>query len=99
MKTYSAGTYLKISLDAGYGGMSTYYYVLLGSDHTEEELNDTCWQEAKQWAEMYGIYPTSEYSEEEISEDEEDSYSDNIEGYFEVASEEDAKNEGFEVWG
>lgn len=38
------------------------------------------WEMAKNNAESYGIYPRSEYSDDEIPEDEEDNYSDNIEG-------------------
>lgn len=97
MKTYSAGTYIKVMLEAGFAGMDTYSYALLKRDFTEDELNETAYQMAKNHAEMYGIYPENEYSHLEIEEDP-DSYSDNIEGWFEVASEEDAKDEGFDEW-
>lgn len=38
------------------------------------------WEMAKNNAESYGIYPRSEYEDDEIPEDEEDNFSDNIEG-------------------
>lgn len=99
MKIYPAGTYLKISLSTGFAGMDTYFYVKLDSEYTEDILNDVCWEEAVQHAESYGVYPISEYSDEEMNEDEEDCYTDNIEGYFEVVTEEEAEEEGFTVWG
>ena len=46
---------------------------------TEDELYDLAWECARHNAETYGIYPASEYDEEDIEQDPE-SYSDNIEG-------------------
>lgn len=98
MKIYPSGTYIKVNLDAGFAGTDTYFYVLLKRDFTEDELNDTMWDIAKNHAEMYGVYPEEEYTEEEIAENP-DSYSHNIEGYFEVVEKENVDEaDGLEEW-
>lgn len=75
-----------ISLDAGFCGTDLKEGWEVPDDISEDELNDLCWQRAKDHAEMYGIYPRCEYEDcEDISDEELDSddYSDNIEGSWE----------------
>lgn len=63
--------------------------VEFSDDVTTEELDQYAWLSALDNAETYGIYPT-EYASEDVMdengnilEDYEDSYSDNIEGFWE----------------
>ena len=82
------GTIIVIRCSTGYCGMDSEEYFRLSQDYSEEELEDIASQLALDNAGMYGIYPESEYSEDE----EEDSYYDgsDIYGYWEISSEEDA---------
>ena len=87
-----AGTKIIVSMDAGFAGTDAHEGYILSSDVTRQELEDFAWQRGVDHAEMYGIYPRSERGEEDIDEDSEDSYSDNIEGWWELYDAE--KHEG-----
>lgn len=88
MKTIPKGTVIRIKCDTGYCGMDSEEYYKLASDYTEDELDRIAWQEGLNNAEMYGIYPDSEEDDDYDSP-----YSgSNIDGYWEVVSEEDLKD-------
>lgn len=69
-------------MDAGQAGTDAWEFYEVPDDVTDNQLSEFAWERAKDHAEMYGIYPTEHYTEEEIEEDQE-SYSDNIEGWYE----------------
>ena len=69
-------------MDAGIAGTDEYEFWIVPVTATEKELNDFAWERATNHADMYGIYPASEYAYEDIEADP-DSYSHNIEGYVE----------------
>jgi hypothetical protein len=71
-----------VGMNAGFAGTDAYEFYIVPADITEEELQDFAWQRGVEHAEMYGIYPESEYDEEEVQADPE-SYSDNIDGWYE----------------
>lgn len=71
-----------IGMDAGFAGTDAWEFYEVPVSITDEELNQFAWERAKDHAEMYGVYPREEYVGEEDYEDD-DSYSDNIEGWFE----------------
>ena len=73
-----------VHCDTGSCGTESHDFYIVPDTWTENELQDFCWQCAVENAEMYGIYPTSNCSEEFEEEIEGDEYSDNIEGYYEV---------------
>jgi hypothetical protein len=72
-----------ISLDAGMAGTDSYEFWEVPETATDDELNELCWERAKDHAEMYGIYPRDEYLDTEDYDDDDESYSINIEGSFE----------------
>jgi hypothetical protein len=71
------------TLATGFCGMDGYSVEEFDDDVTDAELNDNAQQLALSNAEMYGVYPSGSelenYDEEEIDDN---SYSDNIEGYW-----------------
>jgi hypothetical protein len=69
-------------LHTGYCGMDAHEFWEVSSTATDEELGQLCWERAKDHAEMYGIYPYEEYSEEPDFDEYDESYSHNIEGSF-----------------
>lgn len=73
--------------NAGMSGTDTAELVEFPDDVTDEELDTYAWEGALQWAESYGVYPES-YRLDDEEEDEDrwldDTYSDNIDGYWEV---------------
>ena len=81
---------------AGQAGTDAHEAFAYPDDVTEETLNEEAWQFGIDNAEMYGIYNANEYTEEEIAEDEE-SYSDNIEGWWEEYD--PKKHDGFKAGG
>ena len=102
-KTIPAGTKIVINTFASTGADSCTAYILT-QDYTEEDLGDIAWQEGVQYAESYGIYPMSDLesmSEAEIEEMEEDgsidSYSDSIEGWWELYDSD--KHDGHLIYG
>lgn len=71
--------------DAGFVGTNTAELVEFEDDITNDELDRYAWEGAVQWAEHYGVYPESDRDlNGETDEEFDDSYSDNIEGYWEV---------------
>lgn len=73
-------------LDAGCAGTDSAEFWLVPVTATQAEMDDLAWERALNHAEMYGIYPESECPDDWDEEEENmgsDSYSDNIEGYFE----------------
>ena len=73
---------LVLHLDAGIAGTDTAEAYLVPDDVTENELDDFAWERAIDHAQSFGMYPESERPED-CDEDEKDSYTDNIEGWFE----------------
>jgi predicted PolB exonuclease-like 3'-5' exonuclease len=75
--------YFKYS--TGYCGMDSAEVAEFPDNVTEEELNTYAYEGALNNAEAYGIYPTQDYFVDNDEEDDDggDSYSDNIEGYWE----------------
>lgn len=70
--------------NAGFAGTHTAELVEFPDDVTDEELDTYAWEGAVSWAESFGVYP--EYDRElngELDEQFDDSYSDNIDGYWE----------------
>lgn len=53
-------------------------------DHTQEELDDVVWQMALDHADSYGYYPVEWAPDVFEDEEEEDQYTDNIEGWAEL---------------
>lgn len=75
-----------IGMDAGFAGTDAWEFYEVPDGVTEEEMSEYAWQRGVQHAEMYGVYPRCEYEgDPEIDEEEldSDSYSDNIEGWWE----------------
>lgn len=72
---------IAIGMDAGCAGTDAWEFYLVPASVTDDQLSDFAWQCGKNHAEMYGIYPRDEY--EDIEDNDEDSYSDNIEGWWE----------------
>ena len=72
-----------IYLHTGYCGMDSYEFWEVPPTATDDELYELCWQRAKDHAEMYGIYPREEYVDTEDFDEDDESYSDGIEGSFE----------------
>ncbi len=99
MEKYKAGTKFVVHVDAGICGTDSTEFYILSDDMTEDELNDYAWECATNHAESYGIYPASEYCDEETDEQDQnsDSYSENIEGYFELYDSE--KHDGKSIGG
>lgn len=75
------------SLSTGYCGMDAHDFVVFPSDVTEDQLDEEAWERAVQHADSYGIYPISDKPEDFDADDydslDDDSYTDNIEGYWE----------------
>jgi hypothetical protein len=69
-------------MSAGMAGTDAYEFWIVSTSMTETELGDFAWQCGVDHADSYGIYPQCEYSDEEVDADPE-SYSDNIEGWYE----------------
>ena len=78
-KIIKAGTKIVIKTFASVGAEDCTAYIL-ESDYTESELEDIAWQEGVQYAESYGIYPPHD----DIEDDDENEYSEDIEGYWEL---------------
>ena len=82
-KVITAGTRIVLMGDAGMAGTDTAEFFILKHDMKESELSDEAWAFAKDHAESYGRYPAGEYTEEEVEADP-DSYTENIEGWYEI---------------
>jgi hypothetical protein len=86
-----------IGLDAGMVGTDSYEFWEVPDTATDDELYELCWERAKNHAEMYGIYPREEYAATEDFDEDEESYSDSIEGWFEDYN--PSKHDGHRVGG
>lgn len=84
-------------LHTGYCGMDSWEFWEVPETATDDELHDLAWQAAKANAEMYGIYPREEYLDESDFDEDDDQYSDGIEGSFEDYDPE--KHDGHTVGG
>ena len=67
-------------LHTGYCGMDAWEFWEVPEDATDDELDDLAWERAKDNAESYGIYPREEYANMADDFEDDESYSDNIEG-------------------
>jgi len=67
------------------GTVGTEYAQLLEmpDDHTQEQLDKEVWRMALDHAEMYGYYPIEDAPDAFEDEEDEDQYTDNIEGWAE----------------
>ena len=87
-----------LHLDAGFACMDAAEFWKIPVNISENELSNLAWERALDHAEMYGIYPENcrpdDWDEEEEGGD---SYTDNIEGYFEDYDPE--KHDGLRVGG
>lgn len=70
-------------MDAGVAGTDAWEFYEVPVTVSEQELADFAWERAKDHAEMYGIYPREDYVDTEDYDEDDDSYSDNIEGWVE----------------
>jgi hypothetical protein len=75
-----------IGMDAGMAGTDSWAFWLVPDDVSDDELSDFAWELARDHAEMYGIYPREEYADTEDFDEDDESYSDSIEGWWEVYS-------------
>ena len=85
-----------IGMDAGFAGTDAWEFYEVAEDITDSMLDIFAYECGLSHAEMYGIYPCDEYSDEEIEQDP-DSYSDNIEGWWEEYDPE--KHDGHTIGG
>ena len=84
-----------IGLDAGMAGTDSYEFWEVPETATDDELYQLCWERAKNHAEMYGIYPREEYVDTEDFDEDDESYSEGIEGWFEDYN--PGKHDGYRV--
>lgn len=70
----------------GFAGTNTADLVEFPDDITDAELDQYAWEGAVQWAESYGVYPECYRPDDEEDDDSwlDDTYSDSIDGYWEV---------------
>ena len=87
-----------LHLDAGVAGMNDAEFWKIPVNISENDLSNLAWERALDHAEMYRIYPENcrpeDFDEEDAGYE---SYSDNIEGYFEDYDPE--KHDGLRVGG
>ena len=86
-KVIKVGTKIVVGVDAGFAGTDSMTAYILTQDYTEDQLSDIAWQEGLQHAEMYGVYPRDQMSDDE--EDDGESYSDNIDGWWALYDEDE----------
>lgn len=70
-------------MDAGIVGTDGYEFWIVPPSMTDQELDAFAWQCGSDHAEMYGIYPRSEYQNTEDFDEDDESYSEDIEGSWE----------------
>jgi hypothetical protein len=68
----------------GFAGCDGYDFIEYDYKPSDDELNETAWELAKDHAESYGYYPRYEYENEEDFDEEDEHYIDGIEGWWEV---------------
>jgi hypothetical protein len=86
-----------IGMDAGMVGTDSWEFWIVPESMTDDELYELCWERARNHAEMYGIYPREEYVDTEDFDEDDESYSDSIEGWFEDYNPD--KHDGYRVGG
>ena len=86
-----------IGMDAGCAGTDAWEFYLVPDDVSDDELSDFAWQRGKDHAESYGIYPRDEYVDTEEFDEDDECYSDNIEGWWEPYDHE--KHDGHSIGG
>jgi hypothetical protein len=72
-----------IGMNAGFVGTDAWEFYEVPVTITDGELNVFVWQRAKDHAESYGVYPREEYADTEDYDEDSESYSDNIGGWYE----------------
>ena len=73
-----------LHLNAGFAGTDATEFWKIPTNAMQNEIDALAWERALDNAEMYGIYPESDRPDDwDEEEDGGDSYSDNIDGYFE----------------
>ena len=82
-KLIPAGTKIVIGMSAGMCGTDAMEAYTLEFDILEKELEDFAWQSGLDHASNYGVYPMSD----DIYDDDDSEYSDNIEGWWEIYDE------------
>jgi hypothetical protein len=91
-----------LRLECGIGTDTAEFY-LVPDEIDQEQLDDYAWEKALANADTYGIYPESDRPEEDEDDEDapdswtSDTYSDDIEGWWEVYDEE--KHDGLRVGG
>lgn len=81
------GTKIVIGMYAGTAGTDAMEAYELTCDYTENELANIAWERGIEHADMYGVYPMSDLdgmSDDDLEEIDENDYSDNIEGWWEI---------------
>ena len=73
-----------IGMNAGFAGTDAWEFWLIPATVSADELNQFAWECAKNNAEMYGIYPREEYEDGEGFDEDDESYSDDIESWWET---------------
>lgn len=74
---------IAIGMDAGMAGTDEWEFYLVPDSVTDDQLSEFAWERGKNHAEMYGIYPREEYADTEDFDEDDESYSDGIEGWWE----------------
>jgi len=72
-----------IGMHAGLAGTNAWEFWEVPESMTDNELSDMAWQCGKEHAEMYGIYPLHEYQDLPDFDENDEAYSDGIEGWWE----------------
>lgn len=86
-----------IGMDAGQAGTDSWEFWLVPKSMTDTQLSDLAWECAKNHAESYGIYPRDEYVDTPDFDEDDEHYSDGIEGWYEDYDSE--KHDGHRVGG
>jgi hypothetical protein len=96
-KIIKAGTRIVIGMNAGMCGTDNMEGYVLTQDYTDEELGDIAWNIGVEHASMYGVYPECDRPEGEEDDEDGETYSENIEGWWEEYNQE--KHEGHITYG
>lgn len=72
-----------IGMNAGQAGTDAWEFYEVPDGVSDYELSYFAYLRAKEHAESYGIYPREEYSDTEEFDEDDECYSDNIEGWWE----------------
>jgi len=74
---------IAIGMDAGCAGTDSWEFYEVPDGVTDEELTEFAWQRGLDHAESYGIYYTPHYEDTEDFDENDECYSENIEGWWE----------------